>query len=128
MQKFSILSTGAPLVEVNGSGPFSIRAGGLRIADGALKTASVELLSRPVRQFRVDAPASVRTLVSVTESPYGVFVGVRRCVPVALTQAGRVFAVARWPRLRAVMRRVSPSLVALWHLLSDESPARCTWR
>ena len=124
-QKFSILSTGAPLVEVNGNGPYVDHLSGLRIADASLKHAPVELLTHPVRRFRVDAPPSVRTIVAVTDSPFGASLRVRRRAPLS---PRRFFAVTRWPRLRSVVRTLSPSLVALWHLFTDESPRQSVWR
>src|SRR5207302_7896015 len=76
---FTILSTKAPLVEVRGDGPIADVPGGLSIPDGAATTAHVDLLNAPVRRWRVDAPSSVKTAVVITDSPFGAFVGVRRC-------------------------------------------------
>jgi hypothetical protein len=126
-QTFSILSVGAPLVEVIGDGPALIRPGGLVVPDGKLTTAPVRLLDDFIRRFRVVGPPTVRATVTVTDSPFGVFVGVRRCVPLVSAWA-RLVAPERWPRLRTVVKRVSPSAVALWHLFADEEPAPCRWR
>jgi hypothetical protein len=121
--KFSILSTHAPLVEVAGDGPTTDVAGGLAISSGALTTGRVDLLNGPVRRWRVDAPPSVQTRVSVTDSPYGVFVRLRRCVPLARRAPWwRFLSVTRWPRLRARLQERAPNLLAVWYLLTDEDP------
>jgi hypothetical protein len=124
-QTFTILSTNAPLVEVNGDGPIADVQGGLAIPDGAATTAR---LSAPIRRWRVDAPPVAQTAVVVTDSPYGAFVGVRRCVSsAAAPKWWRALAADRWPRLRAVLKRCAPSALALWHLFTDDVRP-CTWR
>jgi hypothetical protein len=120
---FTIQSIGAPLVEVDGTGPTTDRPEGLDVADGMPLIAPVHLLSEPVRRWRVDAPPAVQAKVSITDSPFGVFVGVRRCVPLAARAPWwRFLSVARWPRLRAALKDRMPSVVALWYLLTDEDP------
>jgi hypothetical protein len=116
-------SVGAPLVEVDGTGPTTDRPEGLDVPNDVLLTAPAHLLTEPIRRWRVDAPPSVQTRVSITDSPFGVFVGVRRCVPlVSKAPWWRFLAVYRWPRLRAVLKKRVPALVALWYLLTDEDP------
>jgi hypothetical protein len=122
-ETFTILSVGASLVEVDGSGPTTDRPSGLDVPDGVPVTAPVHLLTEFVRRFRVDAAPSVQATVTITDSPFGVFVGVRRCVPLARKAPWwRFLAVTRWPRMRGAIKRVSPSLLALWYVLTDEAP------
>lgn len=131
---FTILSTNAALVEVSGDGPISDVPGGLAIADGAATKAPVDLLNAPVRRWRVDAPPTVQTAVVVTDSPYGAFVGVRRCSPPparpqSLTSqllAGINRIVVTNGRIRAALKRCAPSLLALWYLFTDDVQP-CTW-
>jgi hypothetical protein len=125
-QTFTILSTRAPLVEVDGDGPTIDRVGGLRIADGASTTAPVDLLNGFIRRFRVDAPPTTQTVVAVTESPFGAFVGVRRCVPVPPKKRS-LFSVNRWPMVRDAIMRIAPSIGALWHLFTDDGAVPCRW-
>ena len=125
---FTLLSTNAALVEVSGDGPISDVPGGLTIPDGAATTARVDLLNAPVRRWRVDAPAAVKSAIVVTDSPYAAFVGVRRCVaPVEPAKWWRFLAVERWPWLRAVLKRRAPSMLALWSLFTDDAQP-CAWR
>lgn len=134
---FTILSTNAALVEVSGDGPISDVPGGLAIPDGAATTAPVDLLNAPVRRWRVDAPPTVQTAVVVTDSPYGVFVGVRRCSPPPAKRSrqqslatqvlmGINRIVVADGRLRAFFKRRAPSLLALWYLFCDDVQP-CTW-
>jgi len=127
-QTFTILSTRAPLVEVDGDGPTVDRAGGLRIADGASTVAPLSLLDGFIRRFRVDAPTSTQTVVAVTSSPFGAFVGLRRCVSTAKAKRAGLFSVNRWPSVRDAVMRVAPSIGALWHLLTDEPARPCRWQ
>jgi hypothetical protein len=125
---FTILSTRAPLVEVDGDGPYYMLPGGVRVADGARTRAPLDFATAPVRFFRVEAPRTLPTAVIVTDSPYGAFAHVRRCVePELPTKWWRVFAADRWPRLRGALQRRSPSIVALWYLLTDTVQG-CRWR
>jgi hypothetical protein len=120
---FTILSVGARLVEVDGDGPTTDRPDGITVPEGVPTIAPLHLLTQPVLRWRVDAAPSVQAKVSITDSPYGVFVGVRRCVPLAPAAPWlRFLAVTRWPRLRAALKRRAPSLLALWYLLTDEDP------
>jgi hypothetical protein len=83
------------------------------------------LLTEFIRRWRVDAPSSVQATVSVTDSPFGVFVGARRCVPTAATP--KWWRVERWPWLRGVLKKGAPSWLALWYLFTDaEQP--CNWQ
>lgn len=128
---FTILSLGAPLVEVDGSGPTTDRPGGLAVADGVPTTDHVDLLAGFERTWRVDAPPAITAAVSVTDSPYGVFVTARRCSSPPRRHWWRTFSVSRWPRLRAWLKRHAPTLLALWYLYCDEEepvPAACTWK
>lgn len=128
-ETFTILSTGAPLVEVDGDGPTTDRAGGVEVQDGVPTTAPVHLLTEWVRRWRVDAPSTVQATVSITDSPFGAFVGLRRCVaPVQPLKWWRYLAIERWPWLRAVLKRRAPSVVALWHLYTDDTPTPCNWQ
>ena len=123
MSEFSILSTNAPLVEVSGDGPTKDLPNGLAIPDGALITSGVDLLDAPIRRWRVDAAPAVQTKITITDSPFGVFVGVRRCVPLApRVPWWRFLSVTRWPRLRAALKDRASALVALWYLLTEEDP------
>jgi hypothetical protein len=127
---FTILSTNAPLVEVDGDGPTVDRPGGLTVVDGVATTAPVALLNGFIRRFRVDAPSTTKTIVVVTESPFGAFVGLRRCVPTPTKKRAGIFSVDRWPRVRRAMMRVAPTVGAIWHLLTADvlaSPS-CTWK
>jgi hypothetical protein len=125
---FTILSTHAPLVEVSGDGPTFDIGGGLAIPDGAATTARVNLRNASVRRWRVDAPPTVETAVVVTDSPYGAFVGVRRCVGAPeLPSWWRHLSVAQWPRLRSALKRRAPSVLALWHLFTDDMLVQA-WR
>src|SRR5258706_12746031 len=120
-ETFTILSTGAPLVEVDGTGPTTDRPGGLDVPDGVSTTAPVHLLTDFIRRWRVNAPLSVQATVSVTDSPFGVFVGARRCVTAAATPPWwRHLAVGRWPWLRAALKKRAPSWLALWYLFTDD--------
>src|SRR5207248_1210704 len=78
--------------------------------------------------------------VVVTDSPYGAFVGVRRCVAaeraniginrVVVTQGGvGDLALLRdgWPRLRDFLKRHAPTLSALLNLYTDDVQL-CEWR
>ena len=76
---FTIESTGAPLVEVSGSGPYTDRADGVGVGAGASKIAPVSLLGGAVRAWRVDAAPGVQTTVRVKQSPYGALLSLRRC-------------------------------------------------
>jgi hypothetical protein len=137
---FTILAIGAPLVEVDGTGPTTDRPSGLLVPDGVPTTAPVELLTRPVRRFRVDAAPSVSAHVTITDSPFGAFVGLRRCTRPKLLGINRivvtdrlraVLAAERWPRLRTIVKLASPSALALWHLFTDEevpAASACTWQ
>ena len=124
-ETFTISSEGARLVEVDGSGPYSDRPGGVSVADGVPTIAPVHLLTEYVRRWRVDAVPSVQARVKVTDSPFGVFVGVRRCV--ASRRAGWLNRLTvRWPWVGVTNGRAS-TLRALWNLLTGEAQA-CTWR
>jgi hypothetical protein len=122
---FTILSVGAPLVEVDGDGPANDVAGGLHVPDGVPVKAAVDLVNAPVRRFRVDAAPAIHTTVAITDAPMslGALLRVRRCVPLVQPSPWwRFYAVARWPRLRAVLKRHAPNLLALWYLLTDDDP------
>jgi hypothetical protein len=122
-QTFTILSVGAPLVEVDGTGPTTDRPSGVIVPDGVRINARVQLRKEFVRRFRVDAPPSTRAVVSIAESPYGVYLRVRRFVPLATAAPWwRFLAVSRWPRVRDALKRRASSLLALWYLLTDEDP------
>jgi hypothetical protein len=127
--KFTILSTRAPLVEVDGGdGPYYMLPGGVRVADGARTTAPLDLANAPARFFRVEAPKTTRTAVIVTDSPYGAFAHVRRCVePEQRKRWWSPVAVSRWPRTRRVLKRRAPSLLALWYLFTDNVQG-CRWQ
>jgi hypothetical protein len=126
---FTILSTRAPLIEVEGGdGPYYMLPGGVRVADGARTKAPLDLATIPVRLFRVEAPKTVRTAVIVTDSPFGAFAHVRRCVEPEQTKTWwRAFAAPRWPRVRRVLKRRAPSLLALWYLFTDNVQG-CRWQ
>jgi hypothetical protein len=126
---FTILSTRAPLVEVDGGdGPYYMLPGGIRAADGARTTAPIDLANAPVRMFRVEAPKSVRTAVIVTDSPFGAFAHVRRCVESAQPNRWwRGLAADRWPRVRRVLKRRAPSMLAFWYLITDNVQG-CRWQ
>jgi hypothetical protein len=126
---FTILSTRAPLVEVDGGdGPYYMLPGGARVADAARTTAPLDLADAPVRTFRVEAPKSVRTAVIVTDSPFGAFAHVRRCVePAQPKKWWRGLAANRWPRVRRVLKRRAPSMLAFWYLVTDNVQG-CRWQ
>ena len=128
---FTIVSSGAPLVEVEGQGPAIDLPGGLGVPDGVPTMAPVDLLNAPTRVWRVNAPSSVPATVAITDTPWslGAVVQVRRCVSPLRVRAWwwRLFAVERWPRLRAALRDRAPSLVALWHLYADDTEP-CDWQ
>jgi hypothetical protein len=132
-QTFTIVSSHAPLVEVDSAGPsvsegpFVDRTGGLAVVPGVLTTAPVSLLNGFIRRFRVDASRSTNTMVAVTESPHGALVGLTRCVPVATMERNTIFSVKRWPRLYRGAMRVAPGLAAHWHLRTNLSWAPCRW-
>jgi hypothetical protein len=128
-ETFTILSVGAPLVEVDGDGPTLYRPDGVAVPDGIATTAPVHLLTAPVRRWLVDAQTSVQATVSITDSPFGAFVGVRRCVsPIEPVPWSDWLAIRRWPRLRAFLERHARSLLALWYLYTDQQPAPCKWQ
>lgn len=128
-ETFTILSTGAPLVEVDGDGPTTDRPGGVAVSDGVPATAPVHLLTEWVRRWRVDAPATTTASVAITDSPFGALVGVRRCVsPFRPLPWWRFLAIDRWPWLRDTLRMRAPSLAALWTLYTDQTPASCIWQ
>lgn len=127
-KSFSILSTRVPLVEVDGEGPYYALPGGISVADGARTTARVDVRNAPVRRFRVEGPQSTTTAVVVSESPYGAFVQLRRCVePPKGKRWWHPLAAARWPRLAGVLQRHARSLLALWFILTDDGEA-CRWQ
>jgi hypothetical protein len=126
-ESFSILSTNAPLIEVIGDGPIYDRPNGLTVPDGATAIGPVDLLNAPIRRWRIDAPASVKTDVVVTHSPFGAFVTVRRCVTKQPPSRWRHLHPSRWPKLSRGLKRRTPSILALWHLFaSDAQP--CVWQ
>jgi hypothetical protein len=125
-ETFTILSVGAPLVEVGGDGPTTDWPGGVSVPDGAPTTAPVSLLNEWVRRWRVDAPSNVQANVSITDSPFGALVGIRRCV--STFRPLKLWDVARWPWWEVQLKRFTPSLVALWNLYSAPVPAACTWK
>lgn len=125
---FTILSTRASLVEVDGNGPYYMLPGGVRVADGARTKVLLDLAQAPVRLFRVEAPQTVPTAVIVAESPQGAFAHVRRCVEPELPKKWwRVFAADRRPRVRSALQRRTPSIAALWYLLTDAVQG-CRWQ
>lgn len=125
---FTILSTRAPLVEVCAAPPYYLAPGGASVADGARTTLRVDLKKFAERHFRVEAPANAPTAVVVTDSPFGAFVNVRRCVePEPRRTIWRPLGVRRWPRLGAILQRRAPSVLALWYLLTDDEQP-CEWR
>jgi hypothetical protein len=127
-KSFSILSTRAPLVEVDGDGPYYALPGGVRVADGARTTERVDVLSAPVRCFRVEAPESVTTAIIVSDSPYGAFVQLRRCVePDKEKKWWHSLAAERWPRFAGLLQRHARWLLAFWFLLTDDAEV-CHWR
>ena len=125
-ETFTIVSVGAPLVEIDGDGPTTDRTGGVGVPDGVPTTAPLHLLNEWVRRWRVDAPPTTQASVSITDSPFGAMVGVRRCVAPPL-KWWHPLAVDQWPRLRDLLRRHAPSLVALWYLYTDTTLS-CTWK
>jgi hypothetical protein len=81
---FTISSVGASLAEVIGDGPYSFLSGGVYVPNGTPTTAPVDLLNGWERRWRVIAPVTKQATVSITESPYGAFLQLRRCVPLPL--------------------------------------------
>lgn len=79
-ETFTIVSTGASLVEVTGRGPAVDLAGGLAVPDGLPTIGPVNLLDGFRRFWRVDGSPDVQAKISVTDSPFGALLGVRRCV------------------------------------------------
>jgi hypothetical protein len=120
---FSILSTQAPLVEVVGDGPTTDLRGGLVIPDGCVTIAPADLLTRPIRCWRVDAPPSVKTSVVVTDSPFGAFVGLRRRIDSAPTLDQPSYR----ERIVRILKRLAPRALARWELPLHASPLE-TWR
>jgi NADPH:quinone reductase-like Zn-dependent oxidoreductase len=66
----------------------------------------VDLSDECIRRWRVDAPVNVQTAVVVTDSPFGAFVTVRRCVNPM--KAPNWWQTNRWPRLRLALKRREP--------------------
>jgi hypothetical protein len=127
-QTFTILSTRAPLVEVDGDGPYYLLPGGVAVADGARTTARLDLAAKPLRKFRVETAQTMRTAVIITDSPYGAFAHVRRCVePEQPRTWWRPLAAGRWPRLATFLQRHARSVLALWFLLTDDGGEACRW-
>jgi|SRR5581483_81014 len=127
-ETFTILASGAPLVEVQGDGPYSDLPGGLTVSDGVATTAPVHLLTDFVRKWRVDAAPTVQATVAVTDSPLGAYLSVRRCIPRPLPWRWWCpLAAASWPRVQATLKRLSPSMLAVWNLYTDEIQT-CQWR
>jgi hypothetical protein len=128
-ETFTILSVGAALVEVDGDGPTTDRLGGVAVPDGVATTAPVHLLTEWVRRWRVDAPPTTQATISITDSPFGALVGLRRCVaPFRPLPWWRFLAIDRWPWLRDLLRKRASSLAAIWTLYTDSSPAPCNWQ
>lgn len=127
--KFTILSTRAPLVEVDGDGPYYMLPGGVAVPDAARTTAALDLAARPIRKFRVETAQTIRTAVIVTDSPFGAFAHVRRCVdPEQPTKWWHTFAAPRRPRVTGFLQRHARSVLALWFLLTDDGGEACRWR
>lgn len=125
-ETFTILSVGAPLVEVVGEGPATNRPDGLTVPDGVPVTAPVHLLDEWVRYWCVDAAARVAATVTITDSPFGAFIDVNRCVPRPI-RWWHPIGIDQWPRLRDPLRRRLPLVAALWTLFTDESLMPCSW-
>jgi hypothetical protein len=119
-ETFTILSSGASLIEVKGQGPYANLLGGISVADGVPLTAPVSLL----RVWRVDAPPSIQATITITNTPFGLgaLTQVRRCVPLTM----RIRWIAAWPRLAAFLRCWVSWLYALWNLYTDIVP-KCEW-
>ena len=127
--RFTILSTRAPLVEVDGDGPYYMIPGGVAVADGARTTARLDLAAKPIRKFRVETAQTMRTAVIVTDSPYGAFAHVRRCVePEQPRNWWHRLAADRWPRFAGFLQQHARSLLALWFLLTDDGGDVCRWQ
>lgn len=78
-ETFTIVSTGAPLVEVSGDGPFVDLRDGLAVPDGVPTIGQVDLVDGFYRFWRVDA-RDVQAKVAITDSPFGALLDVRRRV------------------------------------------------
>jgi hypothetical protein len=128
-QSFTILSTRAPLVEVDGDGPYYLLPGGVAVADGARTTARLDLAAKTIRKFRVETAQTMRTAVIVTDSPFGAFAHVRRCVdPEQPRKWWRPLAAGRWPSLTGFLQRHARSVLAFWFLLTDDGGDACRWQ
>jgi len=126
--KFTILSTRAPLIEVDGDGPYYMLPGGATVADGARTTVRLDLAVKSVRKFRVDAPTTVSTAVLVGDSPFGAFAHVRRCVEPKRHNPWRsALAAPTWPRVTRFLQRHGRTVLAIWFLLTDDVEA-CRWQ
>lgn len=154
-ETFTIVSTGASLVEVDGDGPATDLPGGLAVADGVPTIAPVDLLTGFERFFRVDAGPSVTAKVNVSESPFGALLTVRRCetsakslvptngvihrhvdafdpaafVPVAIREAARILWHLPVKDAVNVIVQATPFMVAAFNALSDglAGAAPCPW-
>ncbi|HEY2743980.1 MAG TPA: hypothetical protein VGL86_05140 [Polyangia bacterium] len=126
--KFTILSTRAPLIEVDGDGPYYMLPAGVAIADGARTTVRLDLAATSIRKFRVDAPPTVSTAVMVGDSPFGAFAHIRRCVqPKRPNKWRRLLAAPSWPRVTRFLQRHGRTALALWFLFTDDVEA-CRWQ
>lgn len=126
--KFTILSTRAPLIEVDGDGPYYMLPGGVAVPDAARTSARLDLGARSVRKFRVDAPATTSTAVIVSDSPFGAVAHIRRCVePKRPNKWRRALAAPTWPRVTRFLQRHARTALALWFLLTDDVEA-CRWQ
>jgi hypothetical protein len=125
--KFTILSTRAPLIEVDGDGPYYMLPGGVTVPDAARTTVRLDLDARPVRKFRVDAPPTLSTAVLVGDSQFGASAHVRRCVePKRPNKWRHALAAPSWPRVTRFLQRHGRTVLALWFLLTDDVEA-CRW-
>lgn len=123
---FTILSNGAPLVEVTGDGPFTDPAGGLAVPNGVPTIGTVDLLNQPLRKWRVNAEPTTTATVSVPNTPddLGAFLQVYRCVADIFFLPSRLRSLV----LGLLKRREPVGAFVVAAAATSEYPSTCKWQ
>jgi hypothetical protein len=126
-ETFTILSEGGSLVEVDGSGPYTDRQDGVMVPDGLSTIAPIDLATESVRQFRIDAGIETEVHVSVTDSPFGASIAVRRYVEDETNPALRAI-LNRWPWIQFIDEWDPTLWPGEWTDVEDDGASEVTAR